>query len=53
MYDCFTLGGMSSFATSFYFYYLYFFLQKRFGFDSKHNLALAGALGFIYVFASW
>jgi len=52
-FACFTLGGMSSFATSFYFYYLYFFLQKQFGFDSKHNLALAGALGLIYVFASW
>ncbi len=49
----FTLGGLGSFTTSFYSYYLYFFLQKRFGFDSKHNLALAGALGFIYVFAAW
>jgi predicted MFS family arabinose efflux permease len=49
----FTLEGLGSFAVAFYFYYLFFFMQKRFGFDGKHNLALAGALGFIYIFFSW
>ena len=52
-FACFTLEGMGSFAAAFYFYYLYFFMQKRFGFGSEGNLALAGALGFIYVFSSW
>ncbi len=50
---CFTLGGMSSFAVSFYFYYFYFFMQDQFGFSGKDNLALAALNGFIYVFASW
>jgi len=50
---CFALGGMSSFAVSFYFYYLYFFLRDHFGFSGKNNLALAALNGFIYIFASW
>ncbi len=50
---CFTLGGMSSFAVSFYFFYFYFFMRDQFGFSSKDNLALAALNGFIYIFASW
>jgi MFS family permease len=50
---CFTLGGMSSFAVSFYFYYFYFFMRDQFGFSGKDNLALAALNGFIYIFASW
>ncbi|HTY87210.1 MAG TPA: MFS transporter [Candidatus Acidoferrum sp.] len=50
---CFTIQGSSSFAISFYFYYLYFLMQHRFGFGDKQNLALAALLGLIYVFASW
>ena len=50
---CFTLGGVGSFAVSFYFYYFYFFMRDQFGFSSKDNLALAALNGFIYVFASW
>ena len=50
---CFTIQGMSSFAVSFYFYYLYFLMQKWFGFGDKNNLALAATLGFVYIFASW
>ena len=38
---CFTLEGLSSFATSLNFYYLYFFMRDRFGFDNKDNLAFA------------
>ena len=51
--SCFTLGGVGSFAVSFYFYYFYFFMQDQFGFSGKDNLALAALNGFIYVFASW
>jgi predicted MFS family arabinose efflux permease len=50
---CFTIEGMSSFATSFYSYYLYFFMQKQFGFSSKDNLAFAALNGFIYIFSAW
>jgi len=51
--SCFTLEGLNSFATVLYFNYLYFFMRKTFGFDDKHNLLLAGFLGFVYVFAAW
>ena len=50
---CFTLGGVGSFAVSFYFCYFYFFMRDQFGFNSKDNLALAALNGFIYIFASW
>ena len=50
---CFTIQGASSFAISFYFYYLYFLMQHWFGFGDKQNLALAAGLGLVYVFASW
>jgi len=51
--SCFTLEGLNSFATVLYFNYLYFFMRDTFGFDDKHNLLLAGWLGFVYVFAAW
>ncbi|MGH7992033.1 MAG: MFS transporter [Limisphaerales bacterium] len=50
---CFTLEGVSSFAVSFYFYYIYFFMRDHFGFDNKRNLAFAAAMGLIYVFSAW
>ena len=37
----FTLEGLNSFATVYYFYYFYFFMQTEFGFGNKANLALA------------
>ena len=49
----FVIEGLNSFATVLYFNYLYFFMQARFGFSDKGNLALAALLGFIYVFAAW
>lgn len=50
---CFTLEGVGSFAISFYSYYLYFFMRDHFGFDNKHNLAFAAAIGLIYFFSAW
>jgi len=50
---CYAIQGAGSFAVSFYFYYLYFLMQQWFGFGDKDNLALAAALGFVYIFASW
>ena len=48
----FALAGLNSVATTYYFYYVYFFMQARFGFGRMENLILAAALGFIYTFAS-
>jgi predicted MFS family arabinose efflux permease len=50
---CFTIEGLNSFATVIYFNYLYFLFRDKFGFDNKHNLALAALIGLIYMFASW
>jgi predicted MFS family arabinose efflux permease len=50
---CYTIEGLNSFATVIYFNYLYFFFRDKFGFDNKHNLALAALIGLIYTFASW
>src|SRR5271154_1304589 len=50
---CFTIEGLNSFATVIYFNYLYFLFRDRFGFDNKHNLALAALIGLIYTLASW
>src|ERR1019366_6225564 len=49
----FVIEGLNSFATILYFNYLFFFMQARFGFNDKGNLAIAALLGFIYVFAAW
>ena len=49
----FFLEGLNSFATVYYAWYLYFFMQKKFGFDNKANLALAALNGLICMFASW
>src|SRR5260221_2186778 len=50
---CFTIEGLNSFATVFFFNYLYFLFRDRFGFNDKENLALASLIGLIYMFASW
>jgi len=48
----FVLAGLNSVATTYYFYYVYFFMQARFGFGRMENLILAASLGFVYTFAS-
>lgn len=50
---CFAIEGLNSVALVLYFSYLYFFMQARFGFHDKANLALAALLGFIYIFVAW
>jgi predicted MFS family arabinose efflux permease len=50
---CYTIEGINSFATVIYFNYLYFFFRDKFGFDNKHNLALAALIGLIYTLTSW
>ena len=48
----FTLEGINSFATTLYFYYLYFFTERIFGFTKLQNLVLAAAMGLTYAVAS-
>jgi DHA1 family multidrug resistance protein-like MFS transporter len=50
---CFVIEGLNSFATILYFNCLYFFMQQRFDFSDKDNLALAALLGLTYTFAAW
>jgi MFS family permease len=49
----FALEGLNAFATSFYFYYLFFFMQRQFGFGNLQNLSLAAGNGLIYTFVAW
>lgn len=48
----FALEGLNSFGTTLYFYYLYFFTEKEFGFTKFQNLLLAAALGLTYGISS-
>lgn len=50
---CFTLEGLSSFATSLNSYYLYFYMRDQFGFGIKENLAFAAFNGLVYTIAAW
>ena len=48
----FALAGSNSLATTWFFYYIYFYTQDKFGFDALHNFLLAALLGLVYaVFA--
>ena len=49
----FTLEGLNSFATVYYFYYLYFYMQKVYGFGNKANLVLAALNGATYAITAW
>lgn len=51
--SCFTLEGLNSFGTVFYFNYLYFLMRDEFGFGDKRNLTLAASLGLVYTVAAW
>lgn len=48
----FALEGTNSFATTLYFYYVYFFTERTFGFTKFQNLLLAAAMGLVYALAS-
>lgn len=49
----FAIEGLNAFATSFYFYYLFFFMQRQFGFGNLQNLCLAALNGFLYTGVAW
>lgn len=48
----FILEGINSFATTLYFYYIYFFTEEQFGFTKFQNLLLAAGLGLAYGLSS-
>ena len=50
---CFVLEGLNSFGTVYYLYYLYFFMQREYGFGNGANLALAALDGMVYAFMAW
>jgi MFS family permease len=45
----FILEGLNALATTYYFYYAYFFMRETFGFSTLQNLLLAAGMGFIYM----
>jgi MFS family permease len=45
---CFALEALNCLATTFFFYYLYFYTEKIFHFDALHNFLLAASLGCVY-----
>jgi len=49
----FVLEALNSFATVYYLYYVYFFMQTVFGFGNKANLLLAALNGAVYAVMAW
>ncbi|MCC6354403.1 MAG: MFS transporter [Verrucomicrobiae bacterium] len=49
----YTLEGINAFATAYYFNYLFFFMQARFGYGNMENLLLSATNGFVYMFSAW
>jgi MFS family permease len=49
----FALEALNSLSTSYYFFYLFFFMAEKYGFDNRDNLALAAFNGFVYMANAW
>jgi MFS family permease len=49
----FAIEALNGLATTFYFYYLYFYTQERFNFGAMQNLLLAALLGAVYAGGSY
>jgi MFS family permease len=47
------IEGFNAIATTLYFYYLYFFMQEKFGFGAVANLTLAAVLGLVNAIAAF
>jgi MFS family permease len=45
---CFALEALNGLATTYFFYYLYFYTEYQFHFHAMQNLLLAAWLGFVY-----
>jgi len=49
----FVLAWLNIYATAYYGNYIFFLMQKEFGFGNRENLLLAAVNGFVYVFFAW
>jgi predicted MFS family arabinose efflux permease len=49
----FSLAGLNSFAATYFFYYLFFYLHEQFKFGNARNLAVCALHGLIYTFSAW
>ncbi|MBI4662757.1 MAG: MFS transporter [Verrucomicrobia bacterium] len=49
----FALEALNSLATSYYFFYLFFFMATEYGFTNRDNLAMAALNGFVYMLNAW
>src|SRR6185503_12804918 len=49
----YVLEALNSCGACYYFYYLFFYLQKHFGFGNAGNLSFCALNGFIYIFSAW
>lgn len=48
----FFLEALNALATTYFFYYAYFYMRDTFGFGALQNLILAAATGFVYLIAA-
>lgn len=48
----FVLEGMNAFAVAYYSFYLFFHLQRQYGFHDLGNLGMAALTGFVYMFSA-
>ena len=49
----FIVTGLNSFATTYYLYYFYFFMQTEFGYGNRANLVVAAVNGALYALMAW
>ena len=49
----YVLEGLNALATTWFFYYLYFYTQAQFKFGALRNLLLAACIGYVYAFGSY
>ncbi|MFM1941456.1 MAG: hypothetical protein RI897_438 [Verrucomicrobiota bacterium] len=49
----FALEALNSVAVGLYYTYLFWFMQERFGYGDRENLAVAALNGLIYTFCAW
>ncbi len=49
----FVLEGLNAFATTYYFYYLFFLLQSEYAFGNLGNLFVSALNGLVYLFAAF
>lgn len=52
-FGIFAVEGLNALSLAFYFLFLFFFMQEKFGFGNMENLLLGGFGGFVYMSASF